>query len=242
MDDTSVRILDLSRQLAEAPTTDAHRGAVLAQLAFANQIFEGISAVCEKGNGLSGETLLRTLFEAVSSAIILAKHPEKLGDFIEHGRMTELRMIRVIESPPLKERLEPSIKATEAEFQRLWAKFNENRWHGLGTKASFAQAEFESSIYDRYYRRASAIAHGQPYVTCRQGQVRARPAAWKNLGLAARNMAMLMMVMLLSILNREFKLGVDDNLARLRQDVDARLQQHMGEILKLADANKDATV
>ena len=79
MDDTSVRILDLSKQLAEAPTTDVHRGAVLAQLAFANQIFEGIGAVCEKGNGLSGETLLRTLFEAVSSTIILAKHPEKLG-------------------------------------------------------------------------------------------------------------------------------------------------------------------
>ena len=240
MDNTSVQILDLSKQLAETPTNDAHRCAVLAQLAFANQIFEGIGAVCEKGNGLSGETLLRTLFETASSTIILAKHPEKLRDFIEHGRMTELRMIRVIESPPLKKRLEPTIKATESEFQRLWDKFKENRWHGLGTKDSFAQAEFESSIYDRYYRRASAIAHGQPYVTVRQGQVRARPAAWKNLSLGAGNMAMLMMAALLSILNREFKLGMDDNLARLRQDIDARLQQHQGEILKLFDANKNA--
>jgi hypothetical protein len=241
MDDIIVRILALSKRLAEVPTDDAHHGAVQAQLAFANQIFEGIGSVCEKGNGLSGETLLRTLFEAVSGAIILAKHPEKLGDFIEHGRMTELRMMRVIESPPLKERLEATLKATEAEFQRLWAKFNENRWHGLGTKASFADAEFEPSVYDRYYRRASAIAHGQPYVTVRHGQVRARPTAWKNLSFGARNMAMLMMVTLLVILNREFKLGVDDDLAHLRRDVDARLQQHMGEILNVADANKNAT-
>lgn len=242
MDDITVRILDLSKQLAEAPTADAHRAAVVAQLAFVNQVFEGIGAVCEKGNGLSGETLLRTLFEAVSSTIILAKNPEKLGDFIEHGRMVELRMMRVIESKPLKERLEPSIKATEPEFQRLWAKFNEKRWHGLDTKASFEQAEFESSVYDRYYRRASAIAHGQPYVTVRQGRVRARPTAWKNLSFGAGNMAMLMMATLLSILNRELKLGLDDNLSHLRQDIDARLQQHMGEILKAVDSNKDATV
>jgi hypothetical protein len=47
---------------------------------------------------------------------------------------------------------------------------------------------------------------------------------------------------MLSILNREFKLGVDEDLAHLRQDIDARLQQHMGEILKLADADKNATV
>src|SRR6185295_15256037 len=123
MSETSAQILDLSKQLVETPTTDAHRGAVLAQLAFSNQIVEGIDAVCEKGNGLAGETLLRTLFEVITSTIILAKNPEKLGSFIEHGRMTELRMMRMIESPALKERLEPIIQATEPEFQRLWAKF-----------------------------------------------------------------------------------------------------------------------
>jgi hypothetical protein len=177
----------------------------------------------------------------ITSTIILAKNPEKLGDFIEHGRMTEIRMMRVIETPALKERLEPAVQVTETEFQRLWAKFNENRWHRLGTKESFAQAEFESSVYDRFYRRASAIAHGQPYVTVRQGQVRARSTAWKNLSLGVRNQSMLMMATLLATLNREFKLGLDDKLVGLQQDIDAHLIQHMGEILKLADTTKNAS-
>jgi hypothetical protein len=113
-----------------------------------------------------------------------------------------------------------------------------DRWHGLGTKESFAQAEFESNAYDRYYRRASAIAHGQPYVTVRQGQVRARSTAWKNLSLGVRNQAMLMMATLLGILNREFELGLEDKLGGLQQDIEAHLKQHMEDILKLADTNK----
>ena len=113
-----------------------------------------------------------------------------------------------------------------------------DRWHGLGTKESFAQAEFESNVYDRYYRRASAIAHGQPYVTVRQGQVRARSTAWKNLSLGVRNQAMLMMATLLGILNREFELGLEDKLGGLQQDIEAHLKQHMEDILKLADTNK----
>jgi hypothetical protein len=238
MDDISGRIFHFSKHIAETTTTDAHRSAVFAQLAVANQIFDGIDAVCEKENGLSAEALLRTLFEAAANAIILAKHPEKLAEFIGHGRMTELRMIRVIESPALKARLEPSIKATEQEFQELWARYKENRWHGLGTTASFEEAELESNVYDRYYRRASAISHGQPYVVVRKGEVRARQTAWKSLSFGARNMAMLMMVTLLTILNREFKLGADGDVKALAEEVDNRLQKHMGEIQKVVEANK----
>ena len=236
MSDLSVSILNLSKQIAASPNVDEHRGAVLAQLAFSNQIFEGITAVCEKGNGVSAEALLRTLFETLSSAVILAKHPEKLKDFIDHGRMTELRMLRVIETPSLKQRLDKTVKATEAEFQQLWAKFNERRWHGLGTRESFTEAEFGPNAYDRYYRRASAISHGQPYVTVREGKVKARPIAWKNFSIGAENMAMLVLCTSLAILNREFKLGVDNDLAKLQAPLDAHLKQHMNQIEKLADA------
>jgi hypothetical protein len=236
MTETSAQILNLSKQVAEKPAINAHVRGVLAQLAFANQIFDGIGAVCEKGNGLAGETLLRTLFEVITSTIILAKHPDKLGDFIEHGRMTELRMMRVIETPALKQRLEPKVTATDTEFQQLWAKFNERRWHGHGTRESFVEAEFDSSIYDRYYRRVSAIAHGQPYVTVREGRVQAYPTAWKNLALGAANAAMLMMVTLLAVLNREFKFALDEEIVRLQQETDAQLKQHMDAITKLGDA------
>ena len=131
MNETSAQIFDLSKRISQQETTDPHLSAVLAPVAFVNEIFSGIGTVCDIGNGLAGETLLRTLFEAIPSAVILAKHPDKHRDFIAHGRMTELRMLRVIEVPALKTRLESRIKATEAEFQDLWEKFNENRWHGL---------------------------------------------------------------------------------------------------------------
>jgi hypothetical protein len=227
----------LSKQIAERSDGDEHRAAILAQLAFANEVFEGISTVCEKGNGISAESLVRTLFEALTNMAILAKHPNKLRDFVDHGRMMELRMLRMIEDPDLKKRLEASIKSTDTEFQRLWAKFNERAWHGLDTKESFAEAEFGADIYNRYYRRASAIAHGQPYVTVRDGKVRARPIAWKNLSLGAENVAMLMLSTSVAVLNRELKLGIENDLANIREQVDADLKRHMEQIRQVADAS-----
>ena len=83
-------------------------------------------------------------------------------------------MIRVI-GPALKARLEPSIKATEQEFQQLWARYKENRWHGLGTKASFEEAELESNVYDRYYRQSiSYFSRAAVHLVVRKGEVRAR--------------------------------------------------------------------
>ncbi len=176
----------------------------------------------------------RTLFEVTASAIILAKHGNKTKDFVTHGRLTELRMMRVIEEPSLKERLAPIIAATEKEFQELSAEFKEERWHKMRTKESFIEAEFQPGIYDRYYRRASAIAHGQPYETVRGGKVEARPAAWGNLSTGAANMASLLMVLLLAIANREFELGLDKEIAHLQKEADAHAQRHMDAIRKRA--------
>jgi hypothetical protein len=236
MNEAANKVLGLSKQIAERnDEDDEHRTAVLAQLAFANQLFEGIGSVCEKGNGISAESLVRTLFEALTNMAILAKHPQKLKDFVDHGRMTALRMMRMIEEPELKKRLEEKINATDAEFQQLWTKFNERPWHGFGTKDSFAEAEFGADTYNRYYRRASAIAHGQPYVTVSEGKVRARPTSWKNMSLGAENMAMLMLSTSLTILNRELKLGIDDDLVNIREQVDGHLKKHMEQIRQAAD-------
>lgn len=228
-------ILNLSKEIAAADNADEHKAAVLAQIAFANNIFEGIIAVCEKKNGLSAEALLRTLFESLCNALILAKHPEMLADFIAHGRMTELRMQRVIETPALKQRLEKTIKETESEFKQLWAKFNERRWNGLSTKEAFAEAEFGDNVYDRYYRRASAISHGQPYVTTRGDKVSARPTAWANMSVGAENMAMLMLLTALAIVSRELELGKEPDITNLQKELDPVLKQHMNQIEKQAD-------
>jgi hypothetical protein len=87
-------------------------------------------------------------------------------------------------------------------------------------------------MYDRYYRRASAIAHGQPYVTVRGGKVRARPTAWKNLSIGAENMASLLMLLLLAIVSREFKLGLEKEIAELQGHADTHARRHMDAITK----------
>jgi hypothetical protein len=195
-------------------------------------MYRGVLEICSTQIGLAGEVLLRTLFEVVVSTVILAKHQEKLKDFVRHARFTELRMMRVVEVPELKARLEPTISATESEFRELLAEFKGQRWHKMTTKDSFAEAELRPRMYDRYYRRASAIAHGQPYVTTRNGKVEARSTAWKNLSYGVANMASMSFVFLLTIVNREFKLDVDEDIEELRKKVDALARGHMGAIRK----------
>src|SRR2546427_13055523 len=113
-------ITELATRVAHPKSESDHFRAVQAQIAFASDIYTGVLQVCSSKNGLAGEALLRTLFEVTASAIILAKHGNGLKDFIRQGRLTELRMMRVLEVTALKERLAPTIAATEKEFQELW--------------------------------------------------------------------------------------------------------------------------
>jgi uncharacterized protein DUF5677 len=223
-------LIESATRVSSTRSDDAHFKAVQAQLSFATEVFRGLLDVCARQNGLAGEALLRTLFEVVASAIILAKHRDKLKDFIRHGRFTELRMIRVIEVPVLKKRVAPTIAATDKEFQELQAEFKEQRWHKMGTKDSFAEAELQPRMYDRYYRRASAIAHGQPYVTFQRGKVEFRPARWQSSVISAPNQASLLMVFLLGVVNREFKLGLDEEVHELENQVNALAKRHMDAI------------
>jgi len=230
----SPRIVELAEQISKLPTEDEHLHAVQAQIVVASDLYRGMVQVCSDRNGLAGEALLRSLFEGITSAIILAKHCPWLKDFVRHGRFTELRMMRVIQVDSLKERLAPQIAATESEFQKLLAEFGDKRWHKMGTTASFTEAEFQPGMYDRYYRRASVIAHGQPYVTVRDGKIEARRAVWERLSIGALIMADLLMLCLLTVVNREFKLALGDKLIGLQKDVDAAASEDMNKIRKAA--------
>lgn len=118
---------------------------------FANEIYRGITQVCANRNGLAGEALLRTLFEVIASAIILAKSRARLTEFVLHGRFTRLSFIRYVRTDRIKKRLAPEIAATEEEFRQLHAKFGNERWHKMGTTASFLEAEFVEGTYDSFY-------------------------------------------------------------------------------------------
>jgi hypothetical protein len=175
-------ILKITDRIIGAKVDGEHSRAVQAQVAFAREIFVGLLLVCGERNGLSGETLLRTLFEVATSATILAKHPKDLDRFIRHARFTGLRVIRSVSTGRHASKIEPYLAATEQEFHELLREFRNERWHGFRTNAAFVEADFDPSTYDRYYRLASVISHGQPYVTVGGGnRVRPRVKAWKAL-------------------------------------------------------------
>jgi hypothetical protein len=234
------RIRAIANRIIETKNDQPHLQAVQAQVVFAIYIFDGLLRECSNGNGLAGEILLRTLFEALTGTIILAKHPDTLERFIRHGRFTELRVLHSISAPELKARAGDEIRNTEAELNALWKEFGEERWHGLKTKPSFDEAELPPGFYEKYYRRASAIAHAQPYVTVREGKVGPRRVAWENLAKTAPNMARLLMGLLLKVLDREFKLNLNDEIAAMDAEIAPLIEQSKSAILKAADAEKSA--
>ena len=242
MDNASERIVDLTSRIIETKPPSAHFEAVQAQLAFAKTIFLGLMSVSAEKNGLAAESLVRTLFEVATNTIILAKHSDRLPVFVRHGRLTELRMMRFIEQPELKERLAEVIKETDKEFQDLWEEFDERPWHNLKTKEALADAEFEAGMYDRYFRRASAIAHGHPYETVRGGKVAARPVAWNNLSTGAANLGRLLMIFLIQIVNREFTLNLKREIEALDAEVHALINPHKKAILNAVDSQQEKKV
>jgi Family of unknown function (DUF5677) len=225
--DINDQIVQLAAEVSKLPTEDEHLYAVQAQIVVASQIYGGIAQVCANQNGLAGEALLRTLFEVITSAIILAKSRVRLTEFVRHGRFTRLSLMRHMRTGRFEKRLAQEIAATEEEFQKLRAEFGNERWHKMGTTASFTAAEFAEGTYDSFYRRSSVIAHGQPYVTVWNGKVDARLMVWERLSAGVVMMSDMLMVIFLSTVIREFKLGLNDKIVRLLDEADAATKDHL---------------
>ncbi len=243
-------IYQLAKRVVERKTDSEHLKAVQAQLHATNDIYGGIVRMFADQNGLAAESLLRTLFDAAVNCIILAKHKEKLQDFLRNGQFTHLRLIRF--SQVMKERFEPLIKATEKEWEVLFPEFKNTDWHKLGTRDSFIEAEYKPEIYDQFFRRASAYAHGEPYITVRRADktwqnwtIEARPDLWKTLTVGAYGMASMAMLHMLALLNREFKLGIEEEFAKpkaLLDEFKAKHIQVMNQILENQDNQAGPTV
>lgn len=238
-----VLIYNLARKVAEQTTTDEHFRAVQAQVQVANQIYFAILRMLEEQNGLAAESLLRTLFDAAVNCIILAKHKEKLNDFLRNGQFTHLRLIRFTQV--MKQRFEPIIQATEDDWKVLFPEFKDAEWHKLKTRDSFIEAEYKPEIYDQFFRRASAYAHGEPFITVRRTDatwkswsIEARPQLWKTLTVGAYGLASNAMLHMLAIISREFKLGIEGELAKPSAMLEAFKAKHI-EVMKQVLENQD---
>jgi len=230
-----VLIFNLAKKIAEHPTNNEHLKAVQAQILCTNQIYFAVFRMVADQNGLAVESLLRTLFESCINAIILAKHKEKLQDFIRAGQFAHLRLIRF--NDVLPETIKPLVAATENDWNVLFPEFKNSDWHKIGTKDSFAAAEYKAEMYDKYFRRASSFAHAEPYIVVRPRDekwqtwgIDVNPARWKTLTVGAYGLACDAMLHMLAIVDREFRLGVEADFQKPVAMVQAYMAKHIDAI------------
>jgi hypothetical protein len=167
----SERVLLLAKKVLAVAQGSPHFRAVQAQYAVTVETYTGVLQVVDAKNGVAAMSLGRTLFETVVSAVILAKHQEKLDDFKNHGKWTTFQMARSI--PPHSQFQSQGLKRftedTKAECDALQSYFKPTgNWHLLKTTDAFAEAEMPEDWRSRYYIRVSAIAHGHPFPVVQQ--------------------------------------------------------------------------
>ncbi len=238
----SERVLLLAKKMLAVERNGAHFRAVQAQCAVAIEAYTGVIQVVAAENGIAAVSLVRTLLEAVVSAVILAKHQEKLDDFKNHGKWTTFQMARSI---PADSRFHsPGVKKftddTTPECDALQAYFKPTgNWHLLKTADAFAEAELPENFRGRYYIRVSAIAHGHPFPVVQQfdreskdWKIQAEPEEWKKWAEKERITSMLLMLHMIERLSRIFALGLESEIAPVRQEVEGTARQQMQGFLR----------
>jgi hypothetical protein len=199
----------------------------------AREIYLGLLHLIAQQLGLPAQALARTLFETVVSGVLLARQPEKLEDFRNHGKYTQLRTLHFSEFG-LDEKSTAQRKALQAQFApeiaALFAEFGDQNWHKLTAKKAFVAAGFSADLYDKYYRPASAIAHGQPHA-----MVETVGADWKFSRSGLKNahqtigtyvVTGIMLLHFLAELNEHFKLGIESSLSDCNRAIQAHKEAH----------------
>jgi len=238
----SEAVLLLAKKVLVAERDGAHFRAVQAQCAFAIEVYTGVIQMVAAQNGIAAMSLGRTLFEAVVSAVILAKHVEKLEDFKNHGKLTTFQMARSV--PPASRFDSPGSKKfvddTKTEYAALQAHFKHTgNWHLLKNSDAFAEAELPENFRGRYYIRVSAIAHGHPFPVVQQfdreskdWKIQAEPEEWRRWAEKEHVMSMLLMLHMIERLSSVFALGLESEIAPVRQQVWGIAEQQMRDFLR----------
>jgi hypothetical protein len=165
-DDFGLILLSITR--LEPP--DEHFRAIQAVCRVLLELYKGTMMLASQSLGLAGQVLNRSIFETSISGIILAKKPDLLEKFRRPGKYTHLRTLHFAKSDVSEEAGRRRVALHERhkkELEALYKEFGEESWHGLKTTEAIEAAGFEKSLYGRYYRSASAIAHGQAHAMVR---------------------------------------------------------------------------
>jgi hypothetical protein len=219
--------------ISQMRTSNEHFQAVQVLCEAVREVYLGLLDLIAQQRGLAAQALARTLFQTIVSGVVLIRNPEKLEDFRRHGKYTQLRTLHFSEfNMDEKSRSErEELQARHAsEIDVLYKEFGEREWHKLATKEAFTAAGFKPDVYDKYYRPASAIAHGQPHaiVTKVGDEWKFRRSNSKNAHqtIGTYVISGMMLVHFLSEINQHYKLGIEAKLKECNQAIEVHKESH----------------
>lgn len=146
--------------MAAEPKDEIH-GVVLHKSEWCWENFIGVLTLVANDLHLSAFSLTRNLYENILTTLHLMNHPEKLGDFIHHGRVVAFELAR--DHGIKKELLVPH----QAEYDTLRPTFGRGKkllpWHKVTVLKMFEESGI-GEMYASYYKKASCFAHGDAFV------------------------------------------------------------------------------
>jgi hypothetical protein len=186
-----------------------------------------LTIVVLNGYGHDGIKIARSMFEADVTVQYLAKHPDKLDDYLDFHHITTKKTFDYLDknTPEIVKAL-PASRRTEIEqeFARVVARFTTKRGvRSSWSDKSVAQMAAEVGLaeqYETFYSWACAIHHanvsGLSTQTDDSGDVEVAPSlGWVDLALISGHRAALS---LLTTFNSVAALGMDKQLEDAHQD------------------------
>jgi hypothetical protein len=147
---------------------DEHFHAVQLACSSALEHFRGIYSLCLDKNAIPAKALSRVLLENLVTAVVLAKHPEKLRDFKDCGRYLHLRSMRLSDTdihPELNTRVSTLLSKHGRDYPQLEKRFGSKQWYGMTRREALKEAGFNhdpSDMYDTFFRPTSDFIHSDP--------------------------------------------------------------------------------
>lgn len=159
------KIVRIASDFCRIKPKNDHFHAVQLVCSSALELYRGIVQLCLDENPIPAKALSRVLLETLVTAVILAKHSEKLRDFRECGRYLHLRSLILADSdilPELESHRQNLIAKHGADYDTLHRKFGKKPWHGMTRRDSLKEAGFDFNTYDTFYRPTSEFTHADP--------------------------------------------------------------------------------
>lgn len=161
-----VALVRIVIDLCRLPYEDQHFNAVQLICSSALEHFRGIERLCLDENPIPAKALSRILLENLVTAVVLAKHPEKLQDFRDCGRYLHLRSMRSTGIAELNDRKSALLKKHGTDYSQLEKRFRYKLWHGMTRREALNDAgyifERDPDMYDEFFRPTSDFVHSDP--------------------------------------------------------------------------------